>query len=203
MYKNYLYGASGHGKVVAEIAAESGITILGFIDQNKMIGECLGLTVSETVPSEVDKIFISIGNNKVRKDISKTFHNNQFLTLIHPKSTISKTAKIGVGSVVMAGVTINAEVQIGKHCIINTNSSIDHDGVIENYVHISPNATLAGNVLVGEGTHIGIGACVIQGIKIGKWVTIGAGTVVIKDIPDYAVVVGNPGKIIKYNNHEH
>ena len=54
-------------------------------------------------------------------------------------------------------------------------------------------------VFVGEGTHIGINATVIQGIKIGKWATIGAGSVVIKDIPDYAVVVGNPGKIIKYN----
>ena len=35
-------------------------------------------------------------------------------------------------------------------------------------------------------------------IKIGKWVTVGAGAVIIKDIPDYAVVVGNPGRIIKY-----
>jgi acetyltransferase EpsM len=59
---------------------------------------------------------------------------------------------------------------------------------------------LAGNVTIGEGSHVGIGATVIQGITIGKWVTIGAGTVIIKDIPDYAVVVGNPGKIIKYNN---
>jgi acetyltransferase EpsM len=54
-------------------------------------------------------------------------------------------------------------------------------------------------VKVGEGTHIGIGSSVIQGITIGKWVTIGAGAVIIRDIPDFAVVVGNPGKIIKYN----
>ena len=53
---------------------------------------------------------------------------------------------------------------------------------------------------VGEGTHVGIGACVIQGIKIGKWATIGAGAVIIKDVPDGAVVVGNPAKIIKMNN---
>ena len=62
--------------------------------------------------------------------------------------------------------------------------------------HISPNAALAGNVSVGEGTQIGIGAAVIQGIKIGKWVTVGAGAVIIKDIPDYAVVVGNPARIL-------
>jgi len=66
-------------------------------------------------------------------------------------------------------------------------------------VHISPNASLAGDVYIGEGTHIGIGAVIIQGLKVGKWVTIGAGAVVINDIPDFAVVVGNPGKIKKYN----
>jgi len=59
---------------------------------------------------------------------------------------------------------------------------------------------LAGNVEVGEGTHVGIGASVIQGVKIGKWATIGAGAVVIKDVPDFAVVVGSPARIIKYNN---
>jgi acetyltransferase EpsM len=52
---------------------------------------------------------------------------------------------------------------------------------------------------VGEGSNIGIGASVIQGVSIGKWVVVGAGTVIIDDIPDYAVVVGIPGKIIKFN----
>lgn len=45
---------------------------------------------------------------------------------------------------------------------------------------------------------MGIGASIIQGITIGKWATIGAGTVIIQDVPDYAVVVGIPGKIIRY-----
>ena len=77
---------------------------------------------------------------------------------------------------------------------------MEHDCKISDFAHISPNAALAGNVEVGEGTHVGIGASVIQGIKIGKWATIGAGAVVIKDVPDFAVVVGSPARIIKYNN---
>jgi len=83
--------------------------------------------------------------------------------------------------------------------IINTNASVDHDCKIHDFAHISPQVGLAGGVEIGEGTHIGIGACIIQNITIGKWATIGAGTVVLKNVPDYAVVVGNPGKIIKYN----
>ena len=49
---------------------------------------------------------------------------------------------------------------------------------------------------------IGIGAVIIQGIKIGKWAIIGAGAVIVNDIPDYAMVVGVPGKIIKYLKNE-
>lgn len=193
----YLYGASGHGKVAAEIAKENGIAIHGFIDKNKAIKSCMGFPVSDNIPVEIEKIFISIGNNKARKEISRSFYKEHFITLVHPKSIISESAELGTGTVVMGGVIINADSRIGEHCIINTNASIDHDCAVEDFVHISPNVALAGNVSVGEGSHIGIGACVIQGIKIGKWCTVGAGTVVIKDIPDGATVVGNPGKIIK------
>ena len=89
-----------------------------------------------------------------------------YLTAIHPKSIVSNYAKIGEGSVVMAGAIINSDSVIGKHCIINTGAVIEHDCILEDFVHVSPNASLAGSVLVGEGTHIGIGAIVIQDVKI-------------------------------------
>ncbi|WP_121966442.1 acetyltransferase [Myroides sp. N17-2] len=196
----YLYGASGHGKVIAEIAEQLNISIDGFIDGNSAITSVLDYKViaSDALGLE-GKAVISIGNNKIRKLIANRDNHLNYITLFSPKANISCRVLIDEGTVVMMGATVNSEVKIGKHCIINTNASVDHDCVIKDYVHISPNVGLAGNVEVGEGTHIGIGAAVIQGVKIGEWCTIGAGTVVIKDIPDYAVVVGNPGKIIKYN----
>lgn len=193
----YLFGASGHGKVIAEIAEENHIAVDGFIDADISKQEILGYKVIHQIHEHEIETIISIGNNKVRKKIVDNNKNFLYLTLIHPKTSISKRAKIGEGTVVMSGVSINSEVNIGKHCIINTNASIDHECIIDDYVHISPNAALAGNVEVGEGTHIGIGSSIIQGIKIGKWCTIGAGAVIIKDVPDGATVVGNPGKIIK------
>lgn len=101
----------------------------------------------------------------------------------------------------MMNALINASVTIGMHCIINSGAIVEHDCKIADFVHICPGAKLAGGVEIGEGTMVGLGSNVIQGIKIGKWVTIGAGAVIIQDIPDYAVVVGNPGKIIKYKDH--
>jgi len=193
----YLFGASGHGKVIAEIAELLKFEIHGFIDENTNINDLLGYDVIPKIPENAKEIFISIGNNTIRKRISEKDEKYIYPTLIHPSSNISKRTKLGKGTAVMAGVSINACTYIGNHCIINTNASIDHDCIVENFVHISPNAALAGNVTVGEGTHIGIGASIIQGVKIGKWSTIGAGAVIIKDVPDGATVVGNPGRIIK------
>lgn len=197
----YIYGASGHGKVIAEIAEESGAVITGFIDLDINKNKMLDYEVIHTIPTQKIEVIIAIGNNAVRKKLVNENDNFEYDKLIHPRANVSKRTTIGEGSVVMASVSINTDVVIGKHCIINTNASVDHDCKISNFVHISPNVALAGNVEVGEGAHIGIGTCVIQGIKIGKWCTIGAGTVVIKDVPDGATVVGNPGKIIKVNKY--
>lgn len=197
MDKIYLYGASGHGKVIAEIAEENGFEVQAFIDTDKTKISIFNYKVVHQIPTDVSNLMIAIGNNHIRKKIAEENSDLTYPVLFHPSATISKRSTIKDGSVLMAGVSVNADVSIGKHCIINTNASIDHDCIIHDFVHISPNVALAGNVEVGEGTHIGIGASVIQGIKMGKWSTIGAGAVIIKDVPDGATVVGNPGKIIK------
>ena len=198
----YLYGASGHGKVILEVIEASGNKVLGIFDDGENLpNSILEVPTLRFFPKEKwgddNFLIISIGNNKTRKKIVNKFSVSYGIA-IHPKSQLSSSAKIGEGTVLMAGSNINACALIGKHCIINTNSSVDHDCLIDDFVHISPNATITGGVSIGEGTHIGAGAIVIPGIKIGKWATIGAGAVIINDVPDYAIIVGNPGKVIKY-----
>lgn len=196
----YLYGASGHGKVIAEIVEKTGLLVTAFIDSDKTKKELLGYKVLHKIPDFPIEAVVTIGNNMIRQEIVQQNYNFSFKTVFHPNANISKSCTLGEGTVVMAGVSINSDVLIGRHCIINTNASVDHDCIIEDFVHISPNAALAGNVKVGQGTHIGISASVIQGIKIGKWCTIGAAAVIIRDIPDGSTVVGNPGRIIKMQN---
>ncbi|MBW7871111.1 MAG: acetyltransferase [Flavobacteriia bacterium] len=192
----YLFGASGHGKVVAEIAEEHGLKIEAVIDEDSSKTQLLEYKVTQNLPEDHSEMLISIGNNQNRKKIAERYPNFNYIKLIHSGAHISKRAKIGEGTVIMAGAVINSETKIGKHCIINSNSVIEHECEIGDYVHISPGAALAGNVSVGEGSQIGIGASVIQGIKIGKWCIIGAGAVIIRDVPDGVTVVGNPGRII-------
>jgi acetyltransferase EpsM len=197
----YLYGASGHCKVIIDIINESKkFAIEGIFDDNPKLDMIFDIPVlkSQEIQSFEDKqLIVSIGDNSIRKRIVKNI-NAIYKTAIHPKAIISIYSKIEIGTVVMAGAIINPDVIIGKHCIINTGAIIEHDSILEDFVHVAPRASLAGGIYIGEGTQIGIGASLIQGIKIGKWVTIGAGSVIINNVPDYAVIVGNPGRIIKY-----
>ncbi|OCB76561.1 acetyltransferase [Flavobacterium crassostreae] len=198
----YLFGASGHCKVIIDIIEnENKQKIDAILDDNPKNNTLVNSNVIK--PDSVkfkatDSLFIAIGNNYIRKKISQLYKLKSPV-LTHPKAIVASSVKIGEGTVIMAGSIINPDVIINKHCIINTGAIVEHDSVLESFVHISPNASIAGNVEIKEGTHVGIGSCVIQGVKIGKWVTIGAGAVITKNIPDYAVVVGNPGRIIKYN----
>lgn len=200
----YLYGAGGHGKVVLEILQLRDQKVAGFFDDGKAIPETilevpfLGAFDTSLWNSE-NGILISVGNNRIRKNIATSLAVH-FETAIHKNTYISKSASIGIGTVIMSGVSVNACSSIGTHAIINTNASIDHDCRIGDFAHVSPNACLSGCVRLGEGTHVGAGAVVIPEVTIGKWAVIGAGAVITKDVPDYAVVVGNPGRIIKYTN---
>ncbi|WP_316838237.1 acetyltransferase [Pedobacter nutrimenti] len=197
----HIIGASGHAKVIIDTLVLNKQDILGIWDDNedlKVLDFAVNGNVSAFKNQIGQKVVIAIGNNKTRKLIAEQLYA-EFGIVVHPSSVISSSAVLSEGTVVMPNVTVNSLAKIGKHVILNTNSSVDHDCRIGDFVHISPQAGLAGNVDVGEGTHIGIGACIIQGVKIGRWVTIGAGAVIIRDVPDFAVVVGNPGKIIKYN----
>lgn len=198
-----LYGASGHCKVIIDLLESDGLAIGSIIDDAPK-SDILGYPVLHSENycfSGEEKMILSIGNNKVRKNLSEKL-NVTFVRAIHPKAIISKHSVIGEGTVVMAGAIVNPEVSIGVHCIINTGAVIEHDCKINDFAHISPNVSLAGGVEVGEGSQVGIGASVIQGVKIGKWAVVGAGAVVIHNVPDFAVVVGNPGKVLKIKSDE-
>ena len=196
-----LFGASGHCKSVIDIAESVGEKIGLIYDDNPKVEAVCHIPVKKFIQGTSEfkeTCIISVGNNKMRQEISMKLKTD-FGILIHRTASVSNWSSVGIGSVVMAKTIINACVTIGKHCIINSAAVIEHDCVLGDFAHISPNASLAGGVSVGEGTQIGIGATVLPEIKIGNWATIGAGAIIISDVPDGAVIVGNPGRIIKYN----
>jgi len=198
-----IYGAGGHSKVIIDLAENLGYTVSkvydDFLDRSKdllEVGTPDLCNDKEDFLSDNDPLIIAIGNNHTRAILAKNI-KSRFGILIHPAAVVSKYATLGKGTVVNCGGIVQAGASIGEHVIINTGALVDHDTKIGDFVHVSPNVSLTGHVEIGEGTHIGAGAVVIPNVKVGKWCVIGAGAVIIRDVPDYAVVVGNPGRIIK------
>lgn len=198
--KLLIIGASGHGKVVADIALKlNKWKSIAFLDDDASVNESLGLKVIGDVSDavkyrDVADFFVAIGNNATREKVQTrlSYEGLSFATLIHPSAIIGSDVEIGTGSVVMAGVVNNCSSRIGEGCIINTSCSVDHDNVIEDYVHISPGANLAGTVRIGKGSWIGIGSAIINNVKICSECTIGSGAVVLKDITESGTYVGVP-----------
>lgn len=194
-------GASGHGKVCAEIAELSGkYDEMLFLDDDKSLTECGGYPVVG-VKADFEKyigkntdFFVSIGKAITRRRIQEEIEdaNGVIATLIHPKSVVSKDVEINRGTVIMAGTVINAGSRIEQGVIVNTSSSIDHDCQIRRWSHIAVGTHICGSVEIGESTWIGAGTIVSNNCNICGDCTIGAGAVVVKDINEAGTYVGIP-----------
>lgn len=202
--KLLIIGASGHGKVIADIAIKvNKWHSIAFLDDDDSIKTCMGLeVVGKTADAlkyknETD-FFVAIGNNVTREKIQNwmTDEGLSVISLIHPGAIIGIDVEVGIGTVVMAGVVINSSSRIGKGCIINTSSSLDHDNVLEDFVHVSPGVKTAGNVRIGKGTWLGIGSIISNNVIVCSSCKLGAGAIVLKEITEPGTYVGVPAKKI-------
>lgn len=129
-------------------------------------------------------------------------------------------AKLGTNCIVGRNVYIENDVVVGNNVKIQNNASLYHDLLIEDGVFIGPHVIFTndrlprairpdgvlktiddwtvGRTHVRLGAALGAGTIVITGVTIGRWALVGSGTVVTRDVPDYALLVGNPGRVIGY-----
>jgi sugar O-acyltransferase (sialic acid O-acetyltransferase NeuD family) len=200
-----ILGASGHGKVVAEIAELNGYQVEFYDDvyPQKVALEHWAVKGNSADllnnSQQYIGVAVGIGNNSIRKEKLLLFmaHNIACLTLIHPSSVISQYSSIGAGSVVMAGATVNAFTTIDEGVIINTNSVVEHDCVVRDFAHICPGASIAGGCTIESLAWVGIGSSVKQGVCIGEASILGAGSVVVKNISAGVTAFGNPAKVLQ------
>lgn len=192
-----IIGASGHGKVVADIAEKNGYDEIEFFDDDEAIENCGKWPVAGTVHEALNRdndVFIAIGKAETREKLMECFDGRRFPVLIHPNAVVADNVEIGEGTVVIAGAVINPGAVIGRGVIINTCSSVDHDCVIGDFVHISVGAHLSGTVTVGKGSWIAVGASVVNNVEICGDCMIGAGAVVVKSIDRPGTYMGIPAR---------
>ena len=211
MRNSVIIGAGTQGQVLCTYLKEANVNVIGFIDDNiKLVGErVLGLPVIGTYrdlfthkfKSMIDDVFCPIGANRIRVTYLSSLKEFGYgiTSYIHPSVIISPEVKLGEAIYMFPGNIVMPHTEIGSYFMVNTCSTIAHHTTIHDGVFISSGVNIGALINVKKYAYIGMGVTAMTGIKtIGRDCLIGAGTVVIKDVPDRAVIVGNPGRILRY-----
>lgn len=125
----------------------------------------------------------------------------KFTNFIHPSVMLAKSAKIGIGNVLLANVIVNCNAVIGNFNTVNSGTLLGHDITIGN------NNYFAGQVCVGSGLTIndmnffGLNTSIRNGITIGSGNVIGMASNITKNVTDDNILYGNPAVIKPKLNH--
>lgn len=203
-----IYGAGGHGKVVADAVLCLGDYELGgFIDDDPsrvgtaFFGHAILGTRCDLLrlhEGGIDWAIPAVGDNEVRLCLLHVLEEAGFnmAVIVHPSAVVAASVQLGLGTFVAASSTINPACKIGRGCIINTGATVDHDCQINDGVHIAPGVNLCGYVHVGELTLVGVGASVLPGVRIGRKCRVGGGAAVTENVADGMTVVGVPARVV-------
>ncbi|MFW5879268.1 MAG: NeuD/PglB/VioB family sugar acetyltransferase [bacterium] len=188
---------------IIELAEESGLKILGLIDNSKK-REYLGYPIlgndedAKEILSKNKKISVIISPDlpETREKLHQRYKGIgfDFTGIVSNFSKVSKSTQIGEGTVIQALVNVSSECIIGDFVKLNTLCNIMHNSFIGNYTTVAPNAVILGNVSIGSRCYIGANATVLPNLNIADDVVIGAGAVVTKSIFEIGVYVGCPAK---------
>ena len=121
---------------------------------------------------------------------------HRWVNIVDPEAVISEGALVGSGIWVQAGSSIMPGARIGNHVAIRSGCQVSHDCVVEDFANVGLSAILCGYSVVREGAHIAPGAIIRDRVIVGRYSVVGLGAVVVKDVPDGAVVIGNPARIV-------
>ncbi len=204
-----IWGSSGHGKVVAEAIGLRGGHVERLVDNDPGATPCLpgvplstgeaGLREWLTADPRTGRsgaIAIGGARGTDRLAIAALLRTLDIglPAVVHPGASVSASARIGEGSQVLAGAVIAADAMLGDATIVNHGAVVDHECILGHGVHVAPGAVLCGCIRVEDGAMVGAGATVLPRLRIGRGAVVGAGAVVTRDVPDGAVVVGNPAR---------
>lgn len=206
-----ILGAGTYGETLLTYLLEAGHEVLGFIDDHPDMegAKVKGFPVlgkyedlfNDDFKATIECIICSIGDNHVRVTylselVSQGYEAPNF---VHDTVILTEDISMGKGIYILPGSIIMPHVILNDYCIISMGCKIAHHTVLHEGAFVSTGSNIGASIDIGGKTLMGIGCTIMTGVKkIGENAIIGAGSMVIRDVPDQAVVVGNPGRIVKY-----
>ena len=198
-----IFGAGGHGRVVADAALRAGLW-LRVIASDRDPARCEGrflygvplLSPGQALPLAA-QVHIAIGSAAGREREVTALGKGVLTSVIHPLSSVSPHAEIAPGCFIAAQSVVAPGAELGTSVIVNHGAVVDHDCVVGEFSHIAPRSALGGAVRVGRHVLVGSGATVLPGLRIADDVVIGAGAVVCDDLPHAGVYAGVPARRLR------
>jgi len=129
---------------------------------------------------------------------------------IEPGAIIRDGVEIGDNAVIMMGAIINIGAVIGEGTMIDMGAVLGGRATVGKRCHIGAGAVLAGvieppsatPVTIGDDVVVGANAVVLEGVQVGKGAVIAAGAIVTENVPENAVVIGAPARVVKYRDEK-
>jgi hypothetical protein len=169
-----ILGAGGHGRSVADAIAAHGDLVMGFLDDGLPVG-CLvnGISVlgglsyvrelqplfAATPQGSPDHLVVAIGNPVLRQTWQQHLEHvgAPLGAVIHPRASVSASAQVAPGCVVLGGAVVNANACLHPGVLVNSGAVVDHDAICDAFSQLGVNAAMAG------GSRLGPLACLAPG----------------------------------------
>lgn len=206
MQRVYIIGAAGFSLEVVEALCDCEVSIAGLFDDDTRLQErnstgipYLGVVeefILNTAPES--PYVLAIGDNELRERFDRRFMMESKLafTVIHPAACVSPRAQISDGAYIAPFAFVGPRCVIGRQALLNVGCSIGHDSVLGDYVQVCPGARLSGHSQIGTGAFIASNAVVPPSGRIGKYAKLAANSFAARPIPDYALAVGVPARVV-------
>lgn len=197
-----ILGAGGHGRAVADLAAELGWVVAGFTDRTGpprpgIVGTDADVGALARAGA-IDAGVVGVGNSALgrRAELFQLLHDCELArpALVHPRAVLARSCRVGDGAVVFGGCVLGAGVEVGANAVCYSGVVVEHGCWIGDHCYLSPGVVLSGEVTVESGAFLGAGAVVVPRVRIGAGAVVAAGAVVVGDVPAGATVLGIPAR---------
>ena len=195
-----VFGAGGHGRVVADAARvkhQWKVVVASdrkLADHQTELLPGVRLLSADAARALNTSVHIAIGNNSFRQKEAGFWGHERLASVVHQQAVVSVFSDVGPGSFIAALAIVGPLARVGMGVIVNHGAVVDHDVEVGAFSHIAPNASLGGHVKLGQRVLIGSGAVVLPSIVIGDDVTVGAGSVVNENLLEPGTYVGIPAR---------